>query len=33
MKKYWIVIIITVGFYINGYAQTYVTKNGMIRIY
>jgi polyisoprenoid-binding protein YceI len=33
MKKYWIVIIITVGFCINGYAQTYVTKNGMIRFY
>ncbi len=33
MKKYWIVIIITIGFCINGFAQTYVTKNGMIRFY
>jgi hypothetical protein len=33
MKKYWIAIILVVGFYISSYTQTYVTKNGMIRFY
>ncbi len=33
MKKYWIIIVFAVGFCINGYTQTYVTKNGMIRFY
>jgi len=33
MKKYWILIIIAVGFSMSGFTQTYVTKNGMIRFY
>jgi polyisoprenoid-binding protein YceI len=33
MKKYWIVILLAVGFSLNGYMQTFVTKTGMIRFY
>lgn len=33
MKKYWIVIIFAVGLITNCYSQTYLTKNGMIRLY
>lgn len=33
MIKYWIVIVLVVGFSWSGYTQAYVTKNGMIRFY
>jgi hypothetical protein len=33
MKKYWIIIALFAGMTFNGFTQTYVTKNGMIRFY
>jgi hypothetical protein len=33
MKKYWILIFFSIGFIANGFSQTYVTKNGMIRFH
>jgi len=31
MNKHWIIVVIVMCFCINGYTQTYVTKNGMVR--
>ncbi len=31
MKKYWIILILALGFFSQGMSQTYLTKNGVIR--
>jgi len=31
MKKLWMLLLVGICFWMNGYSQTYVTKNGMIR--
>ena len=33
MKKYWILLILVLGFFFQGLSQTYLTKNGIIRFY